>query len=337
MNGVISKIREIKDASAVDLTEDILSGQQPVVFRGLVSHWPFVRAGQKSDADAQAYLRSRYNQAPVVVCHGGPEANGRPFYNDDLSGLNFESRQASLDFFLDKIQEHSADETPPLLYIASTTIDDCLPGFNDENTLPLAGKQPLASIWIGNKSTVAAHYDLADNIACVTIGRREFTLFPPEQLENLYVGPIDLTPAGQPVSLVDFDAPDHEKHPKFRHALEAAQTATLEPGDAIFIPSMWWHHVKALNLFNVLVNYWWRQSPAFMGPPVNALNLAILSVRDLPPAQREIWRGLFNHYVFENTEEKVAHIPVERRGILGPVTEVMARRLRAYLLNRLNR
>ncbi|WP_417461132.1 cupin-like domain-containing protein [Kordiimonas sp.] len=337
MRSGLTRIRDIANASEADLSDDILCGQQPVVFRGLAASWPFVQAGKKSPSAAQEYLTKRYNDAPLVVCHGGPETKGRPFYNDDLSGLNFESRQASLDFFLNKIQEHSADEKPPLLYIASTTIEDCLPTFRAENDIFLGAREPLASIWIGNKTTIAAHYDLADNIACVTVGRREFTLFPPEQLENLYVGPIDLTPAGQPVSLVDLDRPDFDKYPKFREALKAAQVADLEPGDAIFIPSMWWHQVKALESFNVLVNYWWRQSPAFMGPPVNALNLAILAVRDLPPEQKKIWQNLFNHYVFENTEEKVTHIPAERRGVLGPITDMMARRLRAYLLNRLNR
>jgi quercetin dioxygenase-like cupin family protein len=38
-----------------------------------------------------------------------------------------------------------------------------------------------------------------------------------------------------------------------------AMEAELSPGDAIFIPMGWFHHVEALERFNVLVNYWWDE------------------------------------------------------------------------------
>src|SRR5206468_367295 len=82
---------------------------------------------------------------------------------------------------------------------------------------------------------------------------RRFTLFPPEQLQNLYVGPLDFNPAGQAISLVDHAAPDLERFPRYAEALQHAQVAELEAGDAIFIPSMWWHAVEALAPFNALV------------------------------------------------------------------------------------
>jgi hypothetical protein len=88
---------------------------------------------------------------------------------------------------------------------------------------------------------------------------------------------------------------------------------------------------------NVLVNYWWRQSPSYMSTPVNALNLALLTIRDLPPEQREVWQNIFRYYVFEADENTFEHIPSAARGPLGPIDEEVARRLRADLLNKLNR
>ena len=190
---------------------------------------------------------------------------------------------------------------------------------------------------IGNRTRIAAHYDIPDNVACVAVGRRRFTLFPPDQLRNLYIGPIDVTPAGQSISLVDFHDPDFERFPGFRDALEHAQVAELEPGDAIFIPGMWWHHVEGLDDLNVLVNYWWRDVPAFLGNPLDALNHALLSIRDLPREQRDIWRDVFEHYVFGDENEAVSHIPPNARGVLSAVTDESARRLRALLIRNLNR
>ncbi len=177
---------------------------------------------------------------------------------------------------------------------------------------------------MGNKSRIPAHYDFASNIACCVAGKRRFTLFPPEELENLYVGPVDFTPAGQSISMVDFLNPDFDKFPKFRKALESALVVELEPGDALMIPSMWWHHVEALEDFNILVNYWWRNSPTFMGSPQDVLEHAIIGLRDLPDDQRQIWKNLFDHYVFSPDNENFEHIPDNAKGILGKLSKVIA-------------
>ncbi|HYC94772.1 MAG TPA: cupin-like domain-containing protein [Sphingomicrobium sp.] len=34
------------------------------------------------------------------------------------------------------------------------------------------------------------------------------------------------------------------------------------PAEAIFIPGNWFHHVEALERFNILVNYWCNASGA---------------------------------------------------------------------------
>ena len=238
---------------------------------------------------------------------------------------------------LDTLRKYLDQEAPPAIYVASTTIDTWLPGFRAHNDLHFGDREPLASIWFGNRTRIAAHQDAPDNLACVVAGRRRVTLFPPAQLANLYIGPLDFNPAGQAISLVDFAAPDFSHFPKFAEALKHAQAAELAPGDAVFIPSMWWHHMEALESFNVLVNYWWRQSPAWMDTPMNALMLAMMTVRDLPAHQREIWQDVFRHYVFEADDATAAHIPEHARKVLSPLDETRARELRARLLQRLNR
>ena len=319
------------------LTDEILLSTRPLVLRGLVAHWPMVRAGLEGQRSADAYLRRFYRDASVVAMLGAPEMGGRYFYNDNLSGFNFAAMRARLDKVLDELLVHAEDASPPAIYVGSTTIDTALPGFRDENDVDLGERDALASIWIGNQTRIAAHYDLPDNLACVAVGRRRFTLFPPEQVGNLYVGPVDFTPAGQAISLVDFHAPDYDRYPRFADALEHAQVADLGPGDALFLPSTWWHHVEAFDRFNVLVNYWWRQSPDYMDTPMNALMHAIMTVRDLPPSQRDAWRALFDHYVFDAGDQTAAHIPPAARHLLAPLDCDAVRALRAQLLKRMNR
>ncbi len=337
MQLISRKIKEVVGIDRNNIPYEVLTSAEPLVLKGLVADWPIVHAGKESLAGASQYIRSFYRGELVTTFCAQQEAQGRFFYNENLTGFNYELVDADLNRVLDQIELQAGIETPLTFYVGSTALDYFMPGFRLENDIKTGDFKPVASIWMCNQSRIAAHCDLPDNIACSVVGRRRFTLFPPDQIANLYIGPVDLTPAGRPISLVDFHNPDFEKFPKFKAALETGIMCELEPGDAIFIPSMWWHHVESLDAFNVLVNYWWKQSPAYMGTPANVLDYALLSIRNLPPEQKKIWRQQFEYYIFNDSDESVAHIPESARGTLGKMDEELARKLRAKLLNILNR
>ena len=337
MTKIAKKIREIRDTNVDEVLEHVGGVNEPVVFRGLVSEWPLVQKSLVSGREADSYLRGAYGGNPVTAFVTEENVDGRVFYTEGLAETNFRQIRTDLGWVLDRIREHENDPAAPVVYMGSMALSYCLPDIEAANSLPLTDLDASVRIWIGNRSRIAAHYDVLENIACVCAGKRRFTLFPPEQLANLYIGPIDFTPAGQSISLVDFDEPDLDRYPRFAEALEHAQVSELAPGDAIFIPSMWWHHVEGLESLNILINHWWRTSPDYLGVPQDALLHAILSIRDLPPEQREAWRGIFDHYVFHADDASVEHIPAERRGVLGALDEAAARRLRAALRNNLNR
>ena len=336
MQKIENKVKEITNCNSGEIPDFVFSYNQPIILKGLVDSWPMVIAGKKSPSDAADYLRKLYNGRPVISAYGEPKIKGRVFYNEDMTGLNCQGIKADLNIVLDKLLSHMEDPQPPTIYIASTSVDSLLPNFKQENKGLLEHLKPATNIWIGNQSKIAAHYDFPNNLACCAVGKRRFTLFPPEQISNLYVGPMELSPGGQDISLVDFDNPDFTKFPKFKQAIENAQIAELEPGDALFIPGMWWHHVKALNTFNVLVSHWWRDGQAFMGKPENALKLAILSLRNLPLSQRKAWQAIFNYYIFDHDEGDLDHIPDEVKGMLSQTLDInTAKRIRAELLNKL--
>ena len=332
--GTLARVHEIQIIDAADLDRH-LHGNDPFIVRGLVSDWPLVEAGRRSAREARDYLLRRRQDRPFVVSVGAPGSDGRLFY-DNTMDMNFRTLKAKLPEIFAQIDATEGQPDAPTIYLASVDLHDFFSGLHEANHVDLGDRSCLASIWIGTRTRIAAHNDFPRNLACVAVGRRRFTLFPREQFRNLYLGPIDYTPAGRVVSMVDFHAPDFEQHPRFREALQHAQVAELEAGDAIYIPSMWWHHVEGLAPFNVLVNYWWRETPRWLGQPADALNHAILTIRDLPDDEKQHLRDLFDYYVFNNTDAVTAHIPPDARSVLAPLSPDSAGRIRGFLLKQLS-
>ncbi|MGL6043594.1 MAG: cupin-like domain-containing protein [Sandaracinobacteroides sp.] len=312
------------------LDSRLKGAREPFVVRGLAADWPLVRAGQSSAEAARRYLIQHRRERAITANIGAQGGGDRLFY-DAAMGMNFRMAQGPLEGFLGAMAHVESDPAAPVIYLASLDMRDYFSGLAEANSLPLGARKPIESIWIGTRTCIAAHNDVPENVAVCAVGRRRFTLFPPEQFANLYLGPLENTPAGRPISMVDLRNPDFAAHPRFRDALGHALVAELEPGDALFIPSLWWHHVEGLAPFNVLVNYWWRDVPHFLGKPEHALFHAILAVRDLPDADKARWRALFNHYVFENGADVTDHLPADGRGILAPLTTETAGQIRAHL------
>ena len=317
---------------------EIVPAGRPVVVRDLVAGWPAAKLGRQSPEAICKYLIERDTHAPIDAIMLPPEEKGRIFYNAAMDGFNFVRAKRPLAQVIEQVARYSAFATAPAVAAQSALMRDCLPRVREENVMPLLDADIEPRIWLGNAITVPAHFDDSCNIACVVAGRRRFTLLPPEQIENLYIGPLDFAPTGAPMSLVDFAAPDYERFPRFRTALDNAVSAELGPGDAIFIPPLWWHHVQSLHLCNILINYWWGGSSSIDGDPLagfNCLTHALITLRQLPAPQRAAWAAVFQHYVFGDVDESVAHIPQARRGVLGALGAEARRERRTFLAEKL--
>ena len=326
-------IQQITELSSKDpdlIREGFQSGR-PFIVRQLHSEWILVKKGKESETELKKYLHECSLKRDFIYAIGEPEQNGKIFYNKDM-GVNFVERKAALKTVLGYFDEIREAEEDVALYLSSLEIHKYFENLLTETPSYLNENQYRAGLWIGNKIQVPLHNDFPNNVACVIGGRRKFTLIPPNQFENLYVGPIDFTPAGRAVSMVDLQNPDLDKYPKFAVALEHALTAELSPGDVIYIPSMWWHAVEGLDDFNVMLNFWWRENPIFLGGPDAAMKLAIATIRDLPHQEKQHWKQLFEYYIFNNSEENIAHIPEKSRGVLGRINSDLARKIKSYLL-----
>lgn len=300
---------------------DVLPMAQPVVLRGLVAHWPAVGlaqrsppgllqllAGLDSGQEVDALMLPPANHATAAGSGGGR----RIYYNADGSGFNYLRNRLPLSRVAEQLLRYAHFAEPPAVAVQSAPVADCAPGLLAEHTMPLLDAAIAPRLWLGNRIVTPAHFDESHNIACVVAGQRRFTLFPPEQVANLYVGPLGHAPTATPISLVDVNAPDLRRFPRFADALAAASSALLEPGDAIYIPPLWWHHVESLMPINLLLNYWWT-APGMPASSFAALKQAMSVFGAMPPAQRRAWAAMFAHWVFDTEPDTHAHIPPTMR------------------------
>lgn len=311
-------IAEWHQVDEATFRNQILGSYRPAILRGFADHWPAVTLARGSPEAICNYLLACDSGQPVDALLAAAPEKGRLFYQDDMNGFNFARRKLPVSAVIEQLARYSQFPEPPSVAVQSALIDDCLPRFARENVVPFLDMAVRPRIWLGNTITTPAHFDESNNIACVVAGKRRFTLFPPEQVGNLYIGPLDFAPTPTPISMVDFNAPDFERFPRFHEALAHAQVAELKPGDAIYIPTLWWHHVQSTGMLNILVNYWWKATGG-SASPFECLVSCMQNMSSLAPEHRAAWAAIFQHYVFDAGTDPGAHIPEHKRGVLSKV------------------
>ena len=297
--------------------EAIVRAERPVVIQGLLDAWPALAAGRRGPAALNAYLKAMDTGAPAPVMEAPAATGGRFGYGADLREFAFSKRQAGITETLDRIEGLLGDPEAPFVAIQMLPLATHLPEFVRQNPTPLLPSRVMPRLWIGGAVRTQTHNDRDHNLAGVIAGRRRFVLFPPTQVANLYVGPLDNPP---PLSLVDPETPDTARFPRYRDAYAAAQVAWLEPGDALFVPKYWWHHVTSLDPYNAMVNWWWGDTGTGLERANDVFLTALLAFKDLPPGERAYWKAMFEAYVFADDGEATAHIPDGLKGALGPMS-----------------
>lgn len=334
-------MKEIEGVTRERFQREVLPGYEPVVLRGLVAHWPLVTQGRAGLEACLQYLMGFDKGEAVDAVLAKPEPARAFSYRPELDGFNFVHEKRPYAALFEQLWRYSHFQNPPSLAAQSALVSVALPGLELANPLPLLDADAVPRIWIGNRATVPAHFDDSHNVACVAAGRRRFTLLPPQCAPQLYLGPPDYAPTPAPMSVLpDLHKADLARFPLLAEALERAVVAELEPGDAIYMPPLWFHQVEALAPhLNILMNYWWRPLAAPQRKDdlhLAAMRLAMLALRHLPDGEREGWRALFGHYVFGARGAELAHIPEGQRHMLGEVDAAFDAMLRKDIMDRMN-
>ncbi len=129
--------------------------------------------------------------------------------------------------------------------LSPTFVEDWRPLLPEalRKTLDTNTKYYSGGLMIGPQNCrVGLHYDYlnAHSYLAQIAGRKRCVLFGPEDSAAVYQGEVDV------------DNPDFDKHPLFRTA--TAHECILEPGELLFMPYHWWHHVVGLEK-SITVNY----------------------------------------------------------------------------------
>ena len=263
-----------------------------------------MRAGRESPRAARSTTCAASIAASKSRCSKDRRRSaGHFFYREDMRGLNFERRPATISATIERLLAQATIRILPALYIESTPTPEYLP--------PFAARESQCRCC--RPSVDAAHLDRQP-----LHGADAFR--PVEQHRLRGRRPAALHAVSARAAAEPLHRPDRvhtsparrsawcrcESRPRALSALRRsagglADAPSSSPATRCYIPYGWWHHVESLTPFNVLANYWWNDARA-AGSPFDCMLHAVLALRDLPPEQRAVWHTLFEHYVFTSGE-----------------------------------
>ena len=300
----VSPITEVDGADRA-LLKQLVADHRPFVAKGLVTSWPLFQQLERTSSgpDRIELFKALLGDADIRFTYLPAEQKGDIGIGPDLKpNFQMDSMTSSAGEFLNLVERLVRQPTGECAYAAALPLGELPLVSSQLGSLDgYAGDEPRQNnLWIGSGDHVVdLHFDLMRNLISMVDGRKRITLFPPEALPFIYPAPLHRPVAGVTRSLVKLLDLDETKYPRFRSALALSQVAIVEPGDTLYIPPLWWHHVESYG-FNVMINAWYEDLPRDSYKAANRMfnrNLARFSELDMATLQ---WlSGLYRSAGFE--------------------------------------
>ncbi|CAB4022524.1 Prostaglandin F synthase [Paramuricea clavata] len=213
--------------------KNFIHGREPVVIRNAASHWLAVKNWPN-----ETYLNLTYGELPFTV-------HMYKVYRDALSVR----KDMNLSHFLEIYKEQSVyldSPFPPSNLINEISLPSILQCKEISSTI----SDVYLLMSSGNTSS-PLHHDGYENILAIISGTKKVILFKSSYSENVYADEFNVLPGLSPI---DPEKVDLEKFPKFADVMY--YESVLNPGDILYIPQYWWHHVTSAGAPNIAINIW---------------------------------------------------------------------------------
>lgn len=244
-----------------------------------------------------------FHHFELPVSHGGSfhldEQGYETYRHCDVFRDDPEQIPASR-FITEKLAPTLADRSRGTLYMVGP-VPSTEYMFRDlPMTADVDGKYAGRQLWLGSGGQIMnLHYDLHRNYIFMFEGVKRVAVFPHKNLKCFYPAPFDRTLAGPAQStLVQLLNYDRKKYPMFEQLFGDALITILRPGEILYIPPFWWHHVESFDV-NLSINIFSGDVPANLPPLLlDAFMEALAIFSDTPPRLRVLYQQLYAAYAF---------------------------------------
>jgi len=240
-------VERVDASSSAKLKELLQEGNRPFLVKESVDER--IREAFWSPSGLRSLIGAR--EVSVTRSDGGTfdyTDEGVPQYSDVLLP------------FAEAIALIASSKAPgPCYYLRRNLLTEL--GVDNDQALPSAflltrGAKRSERLWASSQGSVTPlHYDTRNNLLAQMHGSKIVTLFPSSEHERMY--PMGFTGTNL-LSHVDPEAVDESRFPTFPRELKI--TVDFHPGDTLFIPPFWWHHVRSRE-FSISVNVFWQLRP----------------------------------------------------------------------------
>ena len=290
--------------------EELWALDEPVLLTGCMEDWTLFQElrARASFEQKLALLGSLFGAQPVSFQCMPRGTGGHYHFAKSLEDVTFGQPTSNVPFdvFAQRLLRSLNGASDDYVYLQAHLIAKGTPLHQalGPNVLPLLSEeQARPLLWAGsNGQVVNLHYDDFLNFICMVEGTKRVTMFSPELLPSMYHAPFDRMLNMAQASHVRLLEVDHARFPRFREALSEARVAVVQPGEVLYIPPMWWHHVESFGL-NVMVNNW----------------VLVATLEELVETQENLTRAV-RMFASCTEQQRAQALALYRRTVFAPAT-----------------